>query len=40
MVGSMSVVHLSSDNERLFQDLEDDGFIMPKAIPEAAQVQA
>jgi LCP family protein required for cell wall assembly len=40
MVGSMSVVNLSSDNERLFQDIEDDGFIMPKAIPEAAQVQA
>ncbi len=40
MVGSMSVVHLSSDNARLFQDLEDDGYIMPKDIPEAAQVQA
>ena len=33
-VGSMSIVRLSSDNERLFQDLEDDGYIMPKAIPE------
>jgi LCP family protein required for cell wall assembly len=38
--GGLSIVNLSSDNERLFRDLAEDGYIMPKAVPDAAQIQA
>lgn len=37
--GSMSIVNLSPDNGPLFQDLADDGYILPKDIPDLAQIQ-
>ena len=38
--GGLSIVNLSPENTRLFQDLAEDGYILPKAIPDAAQIQA
>jgi LCP family protein required for cell wall assembly len=37
MVGSESVVHLSDQNQVLWQDLAADGYILQKDIPAAAQ---
>jgi len=37
MVGSQSVVHLSDQNQALWQDLNADGYILQKDIPAAAQ---
>jgi polyisoprenyl-teichoic acid--peptidoglycan teichoic acid transferase len=37
MSGSQSIVNLSSDNQALWQDLNQDGYILQKDIPAAAQ---
>jgi LCP family protein required for cell wall assembly len=37
MQGSQSVVYLSDENHALWQDLAQDGYILQKDIPEAAQ---
>jgi LCP family protein required for cell wall assembly len=37
MNGSQSIVNLSSENQALWQDLNQDGYILQKAIPPAAQ---
>jgi len=37
MQGSQSVVYLSDQNAALWQDMAQDGYIMQKAIPAAAQ---
>jgi LCP family protein required for cell wall assembly len=37
MNGSQSIVNLSSENQALWQDLNQDGYILQKAIPQAAQ---
>jgi LCP family protein required for cell wall assembly len=37
MVGTQSVVHLSDQNQALWQDLAADGYILQKAIPKQAQ---
>lgn len=35
--GSQSIVNLSPENQQLWADLGADGYILPKAIPDAAQ---
>ena len=37
MQGTQSIVNLSPDNQALWQDMAQDGFILKKAIPAAAQ---
>ncbi len=38
--GGSSIVNLSADNQALWQDMAADGYIAPKAVPDAARVQA
>lgn len=38
-VGGMSVVNLSSENQALWDDMADDGYILPKAISAGHKIQ-
>jgi hypothetical protein len=37
MQGSQSIVNLSPENQQLWQDMAQDGYILQKDIPAAAQ---